>query len=139
MTQSIQSLSSLVVSQKTTVVDYPGCPDFKININFLSRETLQKLRKKATSVSYKNRQPVETVDDEMFLKLYADACITGWTGLKMKYLENLIPIDESKIEDLDQELEYTPDNALLLMKGSVTFDQFISEIVTDLGNFTKNK
>lgn len=139
MTQSIQSLSSLVVSQKTTVVDYPGCPDFKISINFLSSETLQKLRKKATSVSYKNRQPVETVDDEMFLKLYADACITGWTGLKMKYLENLIPIDESKIEDLDQELEYTPDNALLLMKGSVTFDQFISEIVTDLGNFTKNK
>lgn len=139
MTQSILSLSSLVVAQKETEVEYPGFPDFKIKVNFLSRETLQKLRKKATSVTYKNRQPVESVDDDLFLKLYAEACITGWTGLKMEYLQNLIPIDESKIEDPSQELEFTPENALQLMKGSVTFDQFISEMVTDLGNFTKNK
>ena len=136
--QSINSLSSLVVSHKEVEVEYPGCPDFKIKLNFLSRETLQKLRKKATTVTYKQRQPVESVDDDLFLKLYADSCITGWTGLKLRYLQNLIAIDDSKISDLDQELEFTPENALALMKGSVSFDQYISEIVTDLGNFTKS-
>jgi len=39
-------------------------------------------------------------------------------------------------EDL---LNYTAENALYLMKSSTNFDSFISEKVTDLGNFSKSK
>lgn len=138
MTQSITSLKSLVVSHKEAEVEFPGCPDFKVKINYLSRETIQKLRKKATSVTYKNRQPVESIDDDLFLKLYSEACVTGWTGLKWEYVQNLAPIDTSEI-DLNSELEFSPENALELMKSSVSFDQFVSETVTELGNFNKSK
>ncbi len=136
---TITSLKSLVVSHKEAEFDFPGFPDFKVKVGYLSRDTVQKLRKKATSVTYKNRQPVETVDDELFLKLYSEACVLGWSGLKWEYVQNLVPIDISNIPDLNEELEFSPENALDLMKNSVNFDQFISETVTDLGNFTKNK
>ena len=136
---SITSLKSLVVSHKEAEFEFPGFPDFKVTVSYLSRDTVQKLRKKATSVTYKNRQPVETVDDELFLKLYSEACVKSWTGLKWEYVQNLVPIDITSITDMNEELEFSSENALDLMKNSVNFDQFISETVTDLGNFTKNK
>ena len=132
------SLKTLLVPSKTVQVEYPGMPGFTVDVCFLSRETLQTIRKKATKTSFKNRQPVEELNDELFLELYVKASIKGWSGLTLKYLEQLAPVDVGS-EDLDTELEYTEENALYLMKASSNFDAFISEQVTDLGNFSKSK
>jgi hypothetical protein len=132
------SLKTLLVPSKPLEVEYPGMPDFKIQIAFLSRETLQTIRKKATKTVFKNRQPIEEMNDDLFLELYVKASIKGWTGLKLKYLEQLVPID-AKDQDMEAELEYSEENALQLMKNSTNFDGFISEQVTDLGNFSTNK
>lgn len=132
------SLKSLLVPSKSIEVEYPGMPEFKIQVAFLSRETLQTIRKKATKTTFKNRQPQEELNDDLFLELYVKGCIKGWTGLKLKYLEQLAPVDISS-EDPEAELEYSEENALYLMKNSQNFDQFISEQVTDLGNFSTNK
>jgi hypothetical protein len=132
------SLKTLLVPSKPLEVEYPGMPDFKIQIAFLSRETLQTIRKKSTKTVFKNRQPVEEMNDDLFLELYVKASIKGWTGLKLKYLEQLAPVDISS-QDADAELEYSEENALQLMKSSSNFDAFISEQVTDLGNFSTSK
>lgn len=131
------SLKTLLVPSKNIQVEYPGFPDFKIDVAFLSRETLVGIRKKATKTTFKNRQATEELDDELFLKLYVQASIKGWKGLKFSYLEQLAPVDLSG-QDMEQELEYTDENALFLMKSSSNFDAFISDMVTDLGNFQKN-
>ena len=132
------SLKSMLVPSKEITVEYPGMPGFEVQVSFLSRETLQNIRKKATKTTFKNRQPVEELNDDLFLELYVKGCIKGWSGLKLKYLEQLAPVDVSD-QDPDGELEYTEENALYLMKSSTNFDSFISEKVTDLGNFSKNK
>lgn len=132
------SLKTLLVPSKTVQVEYPGMPGFVVDVCFLSRETLQNIRKKATKTSFKNRQPIEELNDELFLELYVKASIKGWSGLTLKYLEQLAPVDVGS-EDLETELEYTEENALYLMKASSNFDAFISEQVTDLGNFSKSK
>jgi hypothetical protein len=132
------SLKSMLVPSKTNVVEYPGMPGFEITITFLSREILQTIRKKATKTSFKNRQAVEELNDDLFLDLYVQNSIKGWKGLKMSYLEQLAPVEVAPGE-ADTELEYTQDNALALMKASSSFDSFISEQVTDLGNFSKTK
>ena len=132
------SLKSMLVPSKEISVEYPGMPGFEVKVCFLSRETLQTMRKKATKTSFKNRQPVEEVNDDLFLELYVKGSIKGWTGLKLKYLEQLAPVDLSD-QDPESELEYSEENALYLMKSSTNFDSFISEQVTDLGNFSKNK
>jgi len=132
------SLKNMLVPSKEISIEYPGMPGFEVNVCFLSRETLQTIRKKATKTTFKNRQPVEELNDDLFLELYVRGSIKGWRGLKMRYLEQLAPVDLSD-QDPEAELEYTEENALYLMKSSVNFDAFISEQVTDLGNFSKNK
>lgn len=132
------SLKTLLVPSKSLEVEYPGMPDFKVQVSFLSRETLQNIRKKATKTSFKNRQPVEELNDELFLDLYVKSAIKGWSGLKLKYLEQLAPVDLTG-QDLDAELDYSEENALYLMKNSANFDSFVSEQVTDLGNFSTSK
>jgi hypothetical protein len=132
------SLKSLLVPSKEITVEYPGMPDFKIQLAFLSRETLQTIRKKSTKTTFKNRQPQEEINDELFLELYVKAAICGWSGFKLSYLEQLAPVDISG-QDADTELEYSEENALYLMKNSANFDTFITEQVSDLGNFSKSK
>lgn len=131
------SLKTLLVPSKNIDVEYPGMPGFVLSVSFLSRETLQTIRKKATKTTFKNRQPIEEVNDELFLELYVAACLRGWNGLKFKYLEQLAPIDASNV-DPEQELPYSAEDALALMKSSGNFDAFISETVTDLANFSQN-
>lgn len=132
------SLKTLLVPSKSLEVEYPGMPDFKIQVAFLSRETLQSIRKKSTKTTFKNRQPVEELNDELFLELYVKSAIKGWSGLKLKYLEQLAPVDLTG-QDADAELEYSEENALYLMKNSTNFDSFVSEMVTSLEHFTGNK
>lgn len=128
------SLKTLLVPSKEVEIEYPGMSGFKVNVSFLSRETLVNIRKKATKTTFKNRQPQEELNDELFLQLYVQAAVRGWTGLKLSYLEELAPVDLTG-QDMSAELEYTEENALFLMKSSANFDAFISETVTDLGNF----
>lgn len=128
------SLKTLLVPSKTVEIEYPGLLGFKVSVTFLSRETLVAIRKKATKTSFKNRQPVEELNDELFLQLYVKESVKGWSGLKLAYLEQLAPVDLTG-QDPEAELEYSEENALFLMKNSANFDAFISETVTDLGNF----
>lgn len=130
------SLKTLLVPSKSVEVEYPGMPGFVINLAFLSRETLLNIRKKSTKTSFKNRQASEEFNEDLFLQLYVENAVKGWKGLKLSYLEQLAPVDLSGQADLDAELEYTAENALYLMKNSSNFDAFISEQVTDLGNFS---
>ena len=72
------SLKSLLVPSKSVEVEFPGMPGFKINVSFLSRETLISIRKKATKITYKNRQAQEELNDDLFLELYVENAIKAW-------------------------------------------------------------
>lgn len=137
MVDTSLSLKSLLVPSKTVEVEYPGLEGFKIDVVFLSRETLIGIRKKSTKTTMKNRQPIEELNDDLFLQLYVNACIKGWKGLKLAYVNELAPVDLEG-QDMESLLPYSQDNALYLMKSSSNFDSFISDTVGDLSNFTKN-
>lgn len=132
------SLKNLLVASKDVQVDFPGFDGFKINLAFLSKDTLVGIRKKSTKQSFKGRQVSEEIDDELFLKLYVEAAIKGWSGLKIKYLEQLAPIDTTGL-DPESELPFSSENALFLMKNANTFDLWVSETVSDLSNFQTSK
>ena len=93
------------------------------------------IRKKSTKTSFKNRQASEEFNEDLFLQLYVENAVKGWSGFKLTYLEQLAPVD-LKEQDMEADLGYSPENALYLMKNSSNFDAFISEQVTDLGNFS---
>lgn len=131
------SLKALLVPSKNVEVEYPGCPDFLVKLGFISRESLINLRKRSTKTQFKGRQTSEEFNEDLFLELYCEAAILDWKGLKFKYVNQLVPVDVSKF-DPEDELGYSKDNALMLMKNSSDFDNFISGYVNDLGNFNKS-
>jgi hypothetical protein len=140
MTDTPISLASLMTPSKTVTIDYPGHPGMSIDLCYLGREELLKLRKKTITTKFdkRTRQPTEVLDEERFMSEYVKAVIKGWSGLKYSYLEKLILVDISSLDPEDT-LVFTNDNAELLMKNSTEFDTWITETVGDLENFTGTK
>ena len=139
MTESV-SLKTLMAPSRTVELDYPGYEGMKVNVCYLAREELVSLRKRCLTTKFnkKTHQPEEELDEEKFLVEYCKAVIKGWSGFKYSYLEELLLVD---IDDLDPEdcLPYTADNAETLMKNATDFDTWVTEIGSDLENFTKRK
>jgi hypothetical protein len=140
MSDSPVSLASLLTPSKTVTIDFPGFNGTTIDLCYLGREELLKLRKKCVTTKFdkKTRQPEEILDEERFLTEYCKAVIKGWSGLKYRYLEELLLVDISHL-DPEDDLPYSQDNAELLMKNSGTFDTWVTDTVGDLENFTGAK
>ena len=140
MTDTPVSLASLMTPSKTVSVDFPGYSGFSVDLCYLAREELVKLRKRCVSTKWnkKTHQPEEDLDEDKFIVEYTKAVIKGWKGLKYRYLEELLLVDVGEL-DLDDELPYTQDNAELLMKNATSFDTWVTEAVGDLENFTGSK
>ena len=140
MTDTPVSLASLMTPSKTVSVDFPGYSGFSVDLCYLAREELVKLRKRCISTMWnkKTHQPEEDLDEEKFIVEYTKAVIKGWKGLKYRYLEELLLVDVGEL-DPDDELPWTSDNAELLMKNATSFDTWVTEAVGDLENFTGPK
>ena len=140
MTDAPVSLASLMTPSKTVSVDFPGYSGFPVDLCYLAREELVKLRKRCISTKWnkKTHQPEEDLDEEKFIVEYTKAVIKGWKGLKYRYLEELLLVDVGEL-DPDDELPWTSDNAELLMKNATSFDTWVTEAVGDLENFTGPK
>jgi hypothetical protein len=144
MTEGIKksevSLRELLTPSKTVSIDYPEFEGFSVDLCYLAREELIKLRARCLSqkLNRKTRGFEEVLDDEKFLTEYTKAVIKGWKGLKIKYLQKMVLIDSSSMDD-EAELPYTQENAELLMQNSNGFDQWVTEVTQDLENFTMLK
>lgn len=140
MSDTPVSLASLMTPSKTVAIDFPGYAGMSVDLCYLAREELVKLRKKCVTTKFnkKTRQPEEELNEDKFLTEYCKAVIKGWKGLKYRYLEELLLVDVSNLEPNDC-LPYTLENSELLMKNSTTFDTWVTETVGDLENFTGNK
>ena len=134
------SLASLLTPSKTVTVDYPGMIGFSVDLCYLAREELLKLRSRCISQKFnrKTRAFDDQLDEDKFLVEYCKAVIKGWKGLKYSYLEELLLVDISALNP-DDELEYSQENAETLMKNAADFDTWVTEVTGDLENFTKTK
>ena len=134
------SLKSLMTPSKTVTIEYPRFKGMTVDLCYLAREELVKLRKRCLSTKWdkKSHQPIEEFDDDKFIIEYCKAVIKGWKGLKYSYLEELLLVDITGLDPEDT-LPFTPDNSELLMKNAIDFDTWITETVGDLENFTRDK
>ena len=134
------SLKSLLTPSKTVSIDYPGYEGFTVDLCYLRREELVKLRNKCLKQKFnkKTRAFEDSLDEELFLVEYVSSIIKGWNGLKYKYLEEFLLVDVGQLNPED-ELAYTQENAELLMRNSGDFDQWVTDTVGDLENFTQSK
>ena len=134
------SLKSLMTPSKTISIEFPRFKGMNVDLCYLAREELVKLRKRCLSTKWdkKSHQPIEEFDDDKFIIEYCKSVIKGWKGLKYSYLEELLLVDISDLDPNDT-LPFTQDNSELLMKNAADFDTWVTETVGDLENFTTNK
>ena len=140
MTDTPVSLASLMTSSKTVSIDFPGYTGMSIDLCYLAREELIKLRKRCIKTKWdkKTHQPLEELDEDKFLVEYTKAVLKGWSGLKYRYLEELLLVDVGEL-DPEDELPFTQENGELLMKNANSFDTWVTETVGELENFTQRK
>ena len=136
-TQAPVSLATLMTPSKTVSIDFPDMDGFSVDLCYLARDELLKLRTRCLKQKFnkKTRAFEEQLDEETFLVEYVKAIIKGWRGLKYKYLKELMLVNVENLKEED-ELPFTRENAELLMKNSLDFDTWITETVGDLENFT---
>jgi hypothetical protein len=129
-------LKTLIIDTKSVWLDFPGLEGFEVEVANLARKEILRIQKNCTVSKFdrQTRVPIETMDQDRFVKEFARATVKGWKGLKLDYLQTLILIDV-KDQDLEEELAYTVDNAELLVSGSTEFDTWLNEVVFDLDNF----
>ncbi len=136
----MSKIKNLIAKESSTWVEFPDIEGFEINLRYLNREDLMKIRN--ASLTYKfnkrTRQREEEIDNDKFLEAYAEKAIAGWKGLKAKHLPVLLPVDISGM-DANEEIEYSIDDAIELLKNSTIFDQFITDCMNDFEQFSKRK
>ena len=131
-------LKSFIAEEKVIHVNYPAIPSWKIELAFLSREKTQKIASQCSAVKFSKitHQREEVTDNEKFLKLYTEQIIRGWSGLKIKHLSILVPVDENAVKGKSEEdVEFSPENAYLIMTNSIEFDRFISDTLRNVEEF----
>jgi len=89
-----------MVTEKVSEVDFPDIDGFKVRVCYVGRDRLIKIRNSALVYKFnkRTRQREEEVDNDKFLEAYADAVIKGWSGLTVKGLGQLIPVDMTKMD-----------------------------------------
>ena len=136
----MSKIKNKIVKESSTWVEFPDIDGFEISLQYLTRDDLMKIRN--ASLTYKfnkrTRQREEEIDNEKFLESYAQKAIRDWRGLKMKHLPILLPVDISG-DDPNEDVEYSEEDAIELLKNSTIFDQFITDTMNDFEQFSKKK
>lgn len=133
------SLKNLVVVTKTAKMEFPGIKGFEVEVAAMSRELSRKLKEQSevTKIDPKHRIPVKELDEDTFIDKFAAAAVKGWKGLKYKHLPDLLLVDLKGMDEeaLEQEVPYSHEDAIELIKGSQVFDNWLNEQVFSLQLF----
>ncbi len=136
----MSKIKNLVAKETTSWVEFPDIEGFEVELVYLNREDLMKIRNRSLTFKFnkRTRQREEEIDNDKFLEAYSEKAIKGWKGLKAKHLPDLLPVDISNM-DSEELIEYNEDEALELLKNSTVFDQFVTDCMNDYDQFSKKK
>lgn len=134
-------LASLAIDSRKVEFDFPGLEGFKVTLCYQSRSAIRKLQEKCQVQKFDDESglPYQTLDMEQYNKEYTKSTIVGWTGLTVEKAAKLMLIDESMVEDPTTEIEYDAETAVLLVKESSKFDNWVTEKLTKIDNFRAGK
>ena len=136
----MSKIKNMIAEQSSIWVEYPDIDGFEVNLAYLNREDLMKIRNASLTFKFnkRTRQREEEVDNDRFLENYAEKAIISWKGLKVKHMPALMPVDISGM-DANDDIEYSNEDAIELLKNSTVFDQFITDTMNDFEQFSKKK
>jgi len=120
--------------------DDPAFRGFELKLRFLNPRALDNLRKRCIRM----RRGREDFDGDKFIRLITEHCFIGFRGLTVGMLKKLMPLrrcrtDQGRELKDDQEVEYTPENALFLRQNCYDIRVFINERQTEWEEFYQHR
>ena len=133
----MSKIASLMATETVVDVEFPDIEGFIINLVYLTRDDLMKIRNQSLSFKFnkRTRQREEEIDNDKFLEAYTARAIKGWKGLKVKHLPLLLPVDISSMSS-EESIDYSEEEALDLIKNSTVFDQFVTDTMNEFEQFS---
>lgn len=129
------AISKLVMPTKTVSVAHPDHKSFVVDLKYISRETSRKISKESQRLRLEAKD-VE-LEDITFNNLYAKEAFAGWKGLTYDILSHFVLIDTSQVEDMNEEIPFSLEDAAFLMTASQPFEAWVNKVVFDIDNFRK--
>ena len=129
------AISKLVMPTKTVSVAHPDYKSFVVDLKYISRETSRKISKESQRLRLEAKD-VE-LEDITFNNLYAKEAFAGWKGLTYDILSHFVLIDTSQVEDMNEEIPFSLEDAAFLMTASQPFEAWVNKVVFDIDNFRK--
>ena len=135
----MSKLSAYLTNKVEAWIEMEGFDGFEVQVAYLSREELNKIRQATTRVSWspKTRQKEETIDSELFVREFVKACVLNWKGFTLDHASRLLPLDIPEGTNMEEEIEFTPEEAIALAANSTTFDAWLNDVIFDLANFQR--
>ena len=120
--------------------DDPFFSGFEIKLRFLDPKTIDRIRRKCLRIALGK----EELDEEKFFRLTTEYSFVGFRGLTVRMLKRLMPLREvrlpgGKVLEDDDEIPYSPKNALFLRENSYAIRRFISEHQLEWERFYERK
>lgn len=133
------NLKDIAQETRSAVIDFPGMEGFKVTVGLVTRQMSTKIQKESRETKFSERTglPEDSINEDKFINKFVEVAIKDWKGFKGKYLKDLMPVDESKLDD-DDEIPFSHENAVMLMKSSQAFDNWINEVVFKLKHFRRD-
>jgi len=133
-------LTDLKINKNEITVEFPRFKNFKVRMRYVTRDELAEMREKTTSITFDraSRARKEDVDTDKFMDSYIKKAIINWSGLTYETIGALVPVDLTD-KNLAEEIPYSHENALWLVKNSTEFDTFISDTMNQVDLFSVTK
>ena len=107
-----------------------GSEGFDVEIEYVSRQNLEAMRKKCMKTKWRGHQRVDELDDERFFGELSKR-ILNWKGLNGKVLRQMFPL-KNNVQLNGAEVECTDSNKRFMLKQAYGFYDFIFRELTEL-------
>ncbi len=135
------NIAQLAVDTKKMTFDYPGQDGFSVTLTHLSKPEQVRIREDSmiSKVDQESGFPYTELDQDLYLRNFASKAINGWKGLTGEILSQIMLIDESMLDDPKEEIDFSIDNAISMLRYSKAFDNWVTSQLGKIDNFRDKK
>lgn len=127
-------LSNIVKVEKVKAIPFDIMPDVTIELVYKSRAKTALVFKDSYVTEYDEEGTIsQKLDLDKFCENFVRETIVGWSGMKLHHLTPYMFVDEG--EDLEQEVEFSVENAIFLYKNCKQFEAWVAKVSQDIERF----
>lgn len=126
-------LKNAVKVEQVKAFNWDLVPGVEFNLSYQGRKAQTDTYKQGYVTIVDDKGTRQEFDAKKFSEQFAQKTIKGWKGLTLRHLETWMLIEED--QNLDDEVEFCPENALFLLENWKAFEDWVTITVHSIERF----